>query len=457
MSSRRTRCSAAPWLPAAALLLAVALVAPAAVGCGAGEDPVPTTPPSEPDKGDSPEAQGYQVGGLRAWYLIGNSVTAGTDTLEVAVTPTTARPRYIYLWIDRGEPVKLTKQGSTFGAAVDIAGLAPGEHEVLLAANGAAKAFAQMKFKRSHPFYVVVSNDWDDPDSPDANLARQQALHDNHAELKITHFFGPYTFTDPTVTAERATYLVDLVKNLRDTYDDEVGLHIHPWCNFVTAAGVTCRTTPSFAYANGDTTGYTIVLSEYTEEEMGTMLAKADELFVANGLGKPTTFRAGGWTSQLHTLKALYAAGHVVDASGCNWRRLVAWQNRPGATIYQWNQENWTTIDDLSQPYYPNTTDILSSDPPQVGILEAPDNGILADYATTTEMIEIFQKNWDGTALPEPRALSVGYHPVSFGTAYYSNLDGALAHFDQFLASWDAGPVSYATMSQLPLVWSPAR
>jgi hypothetical protein len=442
---------------ALALLLCGALLAPVAAGCGSAEDPVPTSPPVEPDKGDSPEAQGYQVGAYRAWYLIGNSVTSGTDTFEVAVTATTAKPRYIYLWLDGGAPVKLTKQGGTFSAAVDIAGLAPGQHEVLLAANGAEKAFAKLAFQRSHPFYVVVSNDWDDPDSPDANLARQQTLHDNHAAVKITHFFGPYTFTDPSVTAERATHLVDLVTTMRDTYGDEIGLHIHPWCTFVTEAGVECRTSPSFAYATGDTTGYTVAISDYTAEETATMLAKADELFIQHGLGKPTSFRAGGWAAQIHTLGALQAGGFVVDASGCNWSRLESWQTVPGATLYQWNEANWATIDDLSQPYYPNTTDILSADPPQVGILEAPDNGILADYVTTAEMVEIFQKNWDGTALTDPRALSVGYHPVSFGVGYFNNLDGALAHFDQFLASADAGPVFYITMSQMPFVWQPAK
>lgn len=441
----------------AALLGLALLSAPAAGGCGAGDDPVPSAPPVAPDKGDSPEAQGYQVGAYRAWYLIGNDVTPGTDTFEVAVTATTARPRYIYLWLDGGAPVRLTREDATFTTAVDIAGLAPGTHEVLLAANGAAKAFARITFQRSHPFYVVVSNDWDDPDSPDANLARQQALHDRHAELKVTHFFGPYTYTDTSVTTERAAYLTDLVKTLRDRYGDEIGLHIHPWCNFVEAAGVTCRTSPSFAYADGDATGYTVVLADYTEEEMATMLAKADQLFTQHGLGKPVTFRAGGWTSQLSTLRALHAAGFTVDASGCNWRRIEYWSTVAGATLYQWNQATWTTIDDLSQPYYPSVDDLLSAAAPQVGILEAPDNGILADYITAEEMVEVFQKNWDGAALAEPRALSVGYHPVSFGASYYGRLDGALTHFDQFLASADAGPVSYVTMSQLPLVWKPAR
>jgi hypothetical protein len=457
MAARRRAWCGAPLCGAAAILALALLVVPAAVGCGGEEESVPTAPPAEPDKGDSPEAQGYQVGAYRSWYLIGNEATAGTDTFEVAVTPTTAKPRSIYLWLDRGTPVKLTRQAGSFGAAVDIAALAPGEHEVLLAANGAAKAFARITFKRSHPFYVVVSNDWDDPDSPDANLARQQGLHDRHGEVKITHFFGPYTFTDPTVTTTRATYLADLVKTMRDTYGDEIGLHIHPWCNFVETAGLTCRTSPSFGYANGDDTGYTIVLSEYTQAEMATMLTRADEIFAAHGLGKPTSFRAGGWTAQIHTLKALAAAGFVVDASGCNWTRLEKWQNVPGASLYAWNQTNWATIDDLSQPYYPNVDDILAADPPQVGILEAPDNGILADYATTSEMVEIFEKNWDGSPLTEPRALSVGYHPVSFGQAYFDNLDGALTHYDQYLANADAGPVLYITMSQMPLVWKPAR
>ena len=53
------------------------------------------------------------------------------------------------------------------------------------------------------------------------------------------------------------------------------------------------------------TTGYTVVLSTYTEEELVTILAKADELFATWQLGKPTAFRAGGWAAEPNVLKAL--------------------------------------------------------------------------------------------------------------------------------------------------------
>ena len=38
-------------------------------------------------------------------------------------------------------------------------------------------------------------------------------------------------------------------------YGDEIGLHIHPYGNFIDTTPVPCRTEPSLAYAAGDPTG----------------------------------------------------------------------------------------------------------------------------------------------------------------------------------------------------------
>ena len=246
----------------------------------------------------------------------------------------------------------------------------------------------------------------------------------------------------------RSKVLVDWVKAQRDQHGDEIGLHIHPYCSFVKAAGVTCRDRPSFAYQS-DSTGYTVVLASYDEAETGALLAKADELFLANGLGKPTSFRAGGWTAVSHTLKALGDHGYIADASPANWRRLEEWQGRPNASIYEWNQEHWTTVNDTSQPYHPNVEDADSRLTPQLPILAIPDNGALVDYVSSNEMIEVFRANFDGTPLDFPTVLSIGYHPPNFGETYLARMQGALDHIDGFLASADHGPVVYARASEL--------
>jgi hypothetical protein len=429
------------------MLLAAALLAGLVAACSAGRDAdVPDGVPTPPSKEDSSD---FTVSGARAWYLVGDTLTPGNDTLELSIAgPSTAS--VVDLWIDGKYAKRAHRSSSKWTFAVDISGLPPGDHEALLAADGEPFAFAAVDFKRSHPLYVAVSNDWDTGDHPDDKLERQDRLHANHPELVITHFVGPYTFTDPTVSPARAKLLVDWVKGYQQSKGDEIGLHVHPWCNFVTKAGVTCRSAPSFAYAS-DPTGRTVILGSYTPAELDKLFAKANDLFVANGLPRPTSFRAGGWTSTLEIVKALDSAGHVADASAVNWSKLEEWENVPNAALYSWNREHWMPIDETSQPYYPNVDDILADAPPHTAVLEVPDNGALVDYVSANEMISMFKANYKpGQALAETRHYSIGYHPISFSEEFFTRINGALTEIDKHLAAHDNGPVIYARMSDLP-------
>jgi hypothetical protein len=306
---------------------------------------------------------------------------------------------------------------------------------------------------------VFVSNDWDVSDNTDSGMAFGQRLHDEHPHVRVTHFVGPYTMTDPALAESRKLVQLEWVAEMRAQYGDEIGLHIHGWCHFVESAGVPCRTDLSYNQSGGDTTGYSAFLSSYTEDEFSQLLEHADSLFVEWGLGKPTSFRAGGWTAEIHTLRALAAQGYLVDASANNWQRLEEWQGRPGdfGGLYGWNRDHWTPISETSQPYFPAIDDILADSPPQLSILEVPDNGILSDYVTTQEMIEIFELNWpnrqaNDPSLAEPTVLSVGYHQVNFATYFY-RLDGALDHVDAFAVQDDRGPVIYVTAEDLARIF----
>jgi hypothetical protein len=423
--------------------------------CSDSGHPAPSqSPPAAPSQNDA----SYGVDGLREWAIIGNDVDPGNETLEVSITAP-AGTDYVDGWLAGGPGFRFEKQGNAWTASVDLSELAPGEYELLLGANGEDVAFAKHDFKRSHPVYVIVTTDWDDADTSDLALSLQDVLHVEHPELLLTHFVGPYTFTDPTVSEERRALLVDWLLGMRNDFGDEIGLHIHPYCNFVEQVGtilngpeIECLTQPSTVYSGGDTSGYTVQCSAYSEEEFTRLLLASDSLFEERGLGKPTSFRAGGWTAELNTMRALEAAGYVADTSANNWARMEEWDSNR-TTLYQWNREHWATINDTSQPYYPSTDDILVTGDTTIGVLEVPDNGILVDYVETEEMIEIFEANWDGGVAMAPVNYSIGYHPSNFDEIYKTRITDALTHVDQFLASEDKGPVIYGRLSDMALVW----
>jgi hypothetical protein len=417
----------------------------ALAACTGSEPPIPDslTPPSKEDSGE------YTLSGARNWYLVGDGLTDGNDTFELAIKGPSSTS-VVDLFLDGHYVKRAHRTTSGWKFSIDLRTLPAGDHRVLLSADGDSQAFAQVSFKRSYPLYVAVSNDWDTGDHGDDKLERQDRLHANHPRLVLTHFVGPYTFTDPTVTPARAQYLVQWLKNYEQTAGDEIGLHVHPWCNFVTRAGVTCRTSPSFSKAS-DTTGYTVVLGSYTRSELERIFKTANDIFVANGLGKPTSFRAGGWTATGDVLAALSTVGHVTDASGCNWARLEEWEFVSGATLYQWNREHWMPVDDATQPYYPSQDDVLADAAPHMTILEVPDNGALVDYVSANEMIDMFHKHYvTGKAMTEAKHYSIGYHPVNFSEAFFVRIDTALTEIDKHLAADDKGPVIYARMSDLP-------
>jgi len=296
----------------------------------------------------------FRIGGVKDWYLIGNAISPGNDTLNVSVD-VSGRAESLEAVIDGGLARHLTKTAAGFGGAIDISQLPPGLHTLTLAADGSQSPFANLHFRRSHPLYVLMTTDWDSPDSEDSILRLHEKLHTEHPGLKFTHFLGPYTFTDPAVSKVRQAYLTDWLIKLRTTYQDEIGLHIHPFSNFVnTVPGVPCRFKPSDSYDKDDTTGYTVLSSAYSESEYLKLLKAADTLFTAHGLGKPTAFRTGSWAADAGTLKALAADGFVADSSANNWARIEESQYDNNGMLYKWNRQHWKPITDISQPYYPS-------------------------------------------------------------------------------------------------------
>lgn len=448
------------------ILRALPLVLGAAapfVACGSSttaDAPPATVVPSPPPDGSSPDDSGFHVDGAKSYYLVPNKLVAGDAEVALDVTAP-AGTKSIDLFVDGSFVARVSPAAGRYAMHAPLAALKPDAHEILLSVSGHAKAFARVPFVYTHPLYVFVSNDWDASDNDPTNKVwgMEQELHDKHPELKLTHFVGPYTFTDPMVTEARRQEIVLWLKDKQSKYGDEIGLHIHPFCNFVTTTGVTCRTVPndaaitSLADTRADGTGYAVNLSAYTYDELLAMLKQADALFMKYGLAKPTSFRAGGWTADTHVLQALADDGFVTDTSGCNWARIQNYWG--GYLLGDWNKQHWAPIVDTSQPYYPSKADVLSDAAPRMATLEVPDNGILVDYITGNEMVHVFDENWtEGSALATPKVVAIGYHPVSLARAGNSNwlgyLHTAMDRADQYLASAGNGPVVYVRGSDIP-------
>jgi hypothetical protein len=385
----------------------------------------------------------------RTWLLRGDGKTASDREVVVHVNAPASVTR-IRAQIDHGRTVSATRDATGFTVRLPIATVATGEHTLLLAEGWSSKSFATRTFQITAPLYVVVSTDWDDTRFGDDKLRRMERLSSLHPEMLLTHFFAPFHYTDPLVSASRKQMFEDWIKRDRDTRKSEIGVHIHTWCHFVVAAGVKC--VPQPAFAPNDDSGYVTILASYSESDMRAMLRKSREIFDEHDLGSPTSFRAGGWTADLSTLRALQAEGFTVDTSALPFKRIEEWR---GFELYRWNEANWQGITETSQPYFPSATSLTSTASTNtLSVLEVPDNGILVDYVTGAEMIGIYEQNApSGKALAKSTLFQVGYHPPNFSDSYLARLDQALGHVDKNLYSQDKGPAIYVTISELTKVW----
>lgn len=433
-------------------------------GCGSGggggndawdevdvtDDEVTAGPPGAPASDDP----AFTVTSGGDWLMVGDGLTLEDESWEATVTAPAAVTT-IQVWIEGEGPQSFSSETGTFEVAADVTGLDVGTYQVVLSEPGAEVGFAARTMRRSHALYVLMATDWDDPDNPDYMMNNMDVLRARHPELRYTHYVGPYTFTDETVTETREAFLVEWLTTRRDESGDEIGVHLHPYCSFVDTTSVTCRTEPSDVYAEGDPTGYTVIVASYTVEEMTTLLTETADLFEEKGVGRPTSFRAGGWTADEGTLQAVQAAGYVVDVNAIVADRIEEWDGMMNGVFYEWLMEHWGDITITTQPYWPSLTDVsMPSTPPDAfDVLEIPANAVIIDYVTGDELVEIFDANFPGREpLASPTIWHTGLHPPNFSALYMNTLDAALTQADLYLHSAGTGPVKYATATEMSLI-----
>jgi hypothetical protein len=268
---------------------------------------------------------------------------------------------------------------------------------------------------------LVVSVDWEGRDLRDDNLAAMEDLHAKFPQVKIVHFLNAaYFLKHGAVAADVATQMNRAIRP-----GDEKGLHIHGWRRLFEASGVTFRGSPTFwgttldvhGQECGDDCGHEVPISLYTSDELRKVVKLSLDTLETNGFGRAKSFRCGGWMAKQPVRDALTAEGMRYDHSAVP---TVFLQAKLGTMpVYDWLSELWQGTTNVSQPYaLPTATTSLT---------EVPDNGALADYVSTQQMVDTFEANKAAFLQDRKKnvVVSIGFHQETAAT-YLPQLEAAL-------------------------------
>jgi len=236
---------------------------------------------------------------------------------------------------------------------------------------------------------IVVSVDWEGSGFDAADLDAFRQFRDDFPNVPLTHFLNPAYFTrlgpNDVVGAVDASDKIRTV--LRD--GDEIGLHVHADNHLLYAAGVAPKKYPSWDNLP-DMTGHTVPLSTFSEEEVRRIVAFSCRTLEQQGFDRPRAFRAGGWHAGHHVLSALVAEGFAVDSS---------------EVPHDWLPGSFGEVEEL----WPNATRVSQPYRLEGGLVEVPDNGCLADFATCDDMVDSFNAVVRASR-GQPSVLSLGFH-----------------------------------------------
>lgn len=351
-----------------------------------------------------------------------------------------------------------------WGGSLPLSDLSPGKYDIqstIETENYHIKSNV-VSFMISHPLYVEWTMDWEGYDVSNEYLNSIDQLSKRHYNLPITHFFNPRIYISPELGSSRREFLTSWVKDRRDNFGDEIGMHMHMHFDLLKAMGfehplgeiinppneenpsesTTTTTIPEkvvLKWGNYNN-GYDIPTTEYSYEDFTVMLNWTKQKFIENGLNTPISYRSGGWFMNTEILRALQDSGFKLDSSGRNSYYLG---NLPGP----WNLTSTT------QPFKPSINNINSSLSPTFQIWEFPNNGGNSDTFTAEQMILNFKDNFNGNPLAAKTNVVFLSHPHWFDKNEEEKIDTIFRYTDKYLNTNDDGPVIYITLEQAYQAW----
>jgi hypothetical protein len=378
----------------------------------------------------------------RTWHLVPDARSPSAATMLVAfdADPAATAPRLRLRPAGTEAPLGPSGPANVYGATLDLHGVAPGRYavDVVERLAGGEVVVASKEIVLSEPEYVVWTLDFEGDGASDQALANTAAIADALG-IPMTVMWNPRVWTTTQVAPARADAMLAWTKG-RVAKGDELSLHLHMWTDFVSAAGVVPRTAPSWA-GRGD--GYDVPMTAYAEQEQRALIDYSLRLMAERGLGRPTTFRAGGQFANDATLRALSAAGFVADCSAV-----------PAGAFGRLRYE-WTLAAD-AQPYRPSATD--ANKPGDLPLLEAPTiggNTFGFDVRTIQPVIraDLSYLAPAGEFAPTPRAITVVSHPSTIDATERAAIAALFEAFAPLRYDLDRGPLRFVTLAQLAQAW----
>jgi len=383
----------------------------------------------------------------QTWLLEGDGFTLRDELLRYKVSEIenielNENTAATYEILGTGKKGKMKQTGEReWETEIEVTELKTGKYRLRAELTSGNKVYPSSisTFFVSYPLYVVWSLDWEGYDVTSAALTAIENIAYEHS-LPITHMFNPRIYTGESISPARQEFLTRWIKGRKDNNGDEIGMHLHMFYDFVEEAGVEIRESPKW----GDwTDGYDIPLSAYSYDETIKLLTKGLNLFDEHGLGKPISFRSGGWFADSDTLRAIEQSGFQIDSSG--------------REKYNWGKNEITGLWDLAPdalPYQPSYTNQNASGSDSLNIWEIPNNGGSSYNLTSDEMFKNLSKNFPNfEALDNPRVVVYLSHPQWFSLAEQSRVNELFSRIDNHHYSRDKGPIKYVTLEQIYRLW----
>lgn len=289
----------------------------------------------------------------------------------------------------------------------------------------------------TYPLYMSWTMDWEGNDLQQWMINQMDKITTDHKNVPMTHFFNPRVFSGG-LSASQRDYQIKYVLDRRAKYGDDIGLHLHMWYDVPRAAGVTARTEPAWDSKDGSSAkgGWDVPASAYPYDEFKKILEWSIANFEANGLGKPLSFRAGGWYLDLENAQALEDTGFKIESSG---RDARFWGR--GFIASPWS------LGSTTQPYKMSKDNVNSDVAPRFDMWQMPNNAADSYWFSAQDMITAVNDNYNGKPLRERRLSVVLSHPHWFNIDY-PKLNQLYADTDQKYYYDDNGPIIYTTLEK---------
>ncbi|NTU70103.1 hypothetical protein HGB13_04815, partial [bacterium] len=325
---------------------------------------------------------------------------------------------------------------------INIKNLKPGKYQVQAELeNDDGKTNTQKAyFYVSYPLYITWTIDWEGFESPNEYLNNMSQVADKY-EMPMTHLFNPRIYTTTQVSKERAQYFTNWVLERYKNKYEEIGMHLHWYDDFVQSAGIEVK--KQYSWGNtGVGPGYETLPSNFTKEELTTMLKYGKNLLKTNGLPEPVSYRAGGWFANSDLLGALDSTGFKIDTSG-----------KTQYTFGPNNVESYWNLSETQKPYHPSKTNQNAELESNLKLWEVPNNGLDSYWHSDKEMIDRFNKNYNGKILDQPVQVTFLSHPNWFNQKEKQRMESVFNYTNNFLSSKDIGPAKYVTLQTIYKDW----